>query len=81
MNKPIMTVSGIRGIVGESLDENFISKVAYLQTKAYGKGLVVVGRDTRPSGERFAKAAFRGIRAAGGIPVDLGIVPTPTVCL
>lgn len=80
MKKPLMTVSGIRGIVGESLDEVFISQLAYLQTITYGKGLVVVGRDTRPSGENFAKAVFRGIRAAGGVPIDLGIVPTPTVC-
>ncbi len=39
-----------------------------------------MGRDTRPSGEMLAKAAFRGIRCAGGIPVDLGIAPTPTIC-
>ena len=79
----MMTVSGIRGIVGETIDESFISRIAYLQTRAArGEGRsFVVGRDTRPSGAAFARAVFRGIRAAGGIPVDLGIVPTPTVCL
>jgi phosphomannomutase len=58
-----------------------VSQVAFLQTKASGGGKIVVGRDTRPSGEQFARAAFCGIRAAGGIPIDLGISPTPTTCV
>ncbi len=77
---PIMSVSGIRGKMGESLDVDFFSKIAYLQTKAAGGGKIIVGRDTRPSGPELAAAAFRGIRAAGGIPVDIGIAPTPTTC-
>lgn len=77
----MMTVSGIRGIVNETIDELFISKIAYVQTRQAGGGTIVVGRDTRPSGAKFARAAFRGIRAAGGIPVDCGIAPTPTTCL
>lgn len=83
MALPMMTVSGIRGIVGETIDTLFITRMAYLQTRAANsKGAtVVVGRDTRPSGAAFSRAVFRGIRAAGGLPVDLGIVPTPTVCL
>lgn len=78
---PMMTVSGIRGIVGDTIDTLFISRIAYVQTKLAGGGKIVVGRDTRPSGADFAHAAFRGIRAAGGSPVDIGIAPTPTTCL
>jgi phosphomannomutase len=78
---PIMSVSGIRGAVGESLTPLLISRIAFLQTHASGGGRIVVGRDTRPSGAMLARAAFRGIRAAGGIPVDLGIAPTPTTCV
>ena len=80
MPLPMMTVSGIRGVVNETIDEYFITTIAYTQTKLANGGTIVVGRDTRPSGEAFAKAAFRGIRAAGGTPVDLGIAPTPTTC-
>ncbi|MCW8965232.1 MAG: hypothetical protein OQK82_00885, partial [Candidatus Pacearchaeota archaeon] len=80
MPLPMMTVSGIRGVVNETIDELFITKIAYTQTKLAHGGTIVVGRDTRPSGEAFARAAFRGIRAAGGTPVDLGIAPTPTTC-
>jgi phosphomannomutase len=78
---PIMSVSGIRGIVGESLTPLLVSRIAFLQTRASGGGRIVVGRDTRPSGDMLARAAFRGIRAAGGQPIDIGIAPTPTTCV
>lgn len=80
MQLPIMSVSGIRGKMNESITPYFFSTIAYLQTKLAGGGKVIVGRDTRPSGELLAKAAFRGIRCAGGIPIDIGIAPTPTTC-
>jgi phosphomannomutase len=76
-----MTVSGIRGKVGETLDEEFVSRVAYVQTRLAGGGRVVIGRDTRPSGASLARAAAFGVSAAGGTPVDIGIAPTPTVCV
>ena len=41
--------------------------------------LVVLGRDSRPSGPAFAAAATAGLLAAGCRVVDLGVVPTPTV--
>jgi phosphomannomutase len=77
---PIMSVSGIRGIVNETLTTEFITAIAFIQTKYLGKGEIIVARDTRPSGEMLAKAIFNGIRMAGGTPVDAGIVPTPTAC-
>jgi phosphomannomutase len=76
-----MSVSGIRGTVDKTLTPLLVARIAYLQTRAAGGGKMAVGRDTRPSGELFARAAFRGIRAAGGTPVDLGIAPTPTTCV
>ncbi|MBD3241117.1 MAG: phosphoglucosamine mutase [Chitinivibrionales bacterium] len=78
---PLMTVSGIRGIVDESLTADFIARVAFVQTRLAGAQTVVVGRDTRPSGAALSRAVFRGIRAAGAEPVDLGIAPTPTTCV
>jgi len=78
---PIMSVSGIRGKVGETLDGLFISRIAFIQTRAAGGGRMVIGRDTRPTGEALMRAASRGIRAAGGIPVNIGIAPTPTTCV
>ncbi len=80
MQLPIMSVSGIRGKMNESISPYFFSVIAYLQTKKAGGGKVVVGRDTRPTGETLARATFRGIRLAGGTPIDIGIAPTPTTC-
>jgi phosphomannomutase len=68
---PLMSVSGIRGIVGKTLTPLLVSRIAYIQTRESGGGSVVVGRDTRPSGALFARAAFRGIRVAGGVPIDM----------
>ena len=53
----IFTISGIRGIFGKSLNNDIIKKIA----AAYGLWLkgdikeVVIGRDTRPSGEAIEK--------------------------
>jgi phosphomannomutase len=80
-NLPMMTVSGIRGKVGETLDGELVSRVAYMQARLAGGGRVVIGRDTRPTGASLAVAAARGIAAAGGIAVDIGVAPTPTVCV
>lgn len=78
---PIMSVSGIRGVVGKTIDPLFVSRIAYIQTKLAGGGKIIVGRDTRNSGKMLSEAIFRGIRAAGGTPLDLGIAPTPTTCV
>ncbi|MFW5775082.1 MAG: phosphoglucosamine mutase [Chitinivibrionales bacterium] len=77
---PIMSVSGIRGIVGETLTNKFCASIAYIQTKYLGAGKIIVGRDTRTTGPQIAQAIFAGIRAAGGTPIDIGIAPTPTTC-
>jgi len=56
---PIMSVSGIRGIFGKTIDPLFVSHIAYIQTKLAGGGKIVVGRDTRASGKVMAEAIFR----------------------
>ena len=75
----IVGVSGIRGIVGESLTPSVMVQFA----RAYGTllkgGRVVLGRDSRPSGEMFAYAAAAGLTAAGCEVTQLGMVMTPTV--
>jgi phosphoglucosamine mutase len=42
---------------------------------------VLVGRDTRVSGEPLARAAIAGLRVAGLEPFDLGVLPTPAIAL
>ncbi len=82
-NRPltcVVSVSGIRGIVGETIDVDQVLGLAaaYGRTIAAG-GTVVLGRDSRPTGALFAQAAAAGLRAAGCQVVDIGLVPTPTV--
>ncbi len=79
-NEPIMSVSGIRGRFGEDLTTQLFARIAFIQTRRCGGGEIIVGRDTRPSGALLAEAAYRGILAAGGIPINIGIAPTPTTC-
>ena len=42
---------------------------------------VIVGRDSRTSGDLLSAAAAAGLRAAGVAVRDVGIVPTPTILL
>lgn len=80
----MISVSGMRGIVGTDLTPELISRhAAALGAWARGSGrpLVVLGRDSRTSGAMFARAAAAGLMSAGADVIDLGIVPTPTVQL
>ena len=72
-------VSGVRGIVGESLTPLLVTSFASSFGRYVGGGRVVVGRDTRPSGEMLEHAVVAGLLAVGCQPVILGIAPTPTV--
>jgi phosphomannomutase/phosphoglucomutase len=47
--------------------------------RAEGGGRVAVGQDVRPSSERLARAAERGMLAAGLAVERVGIVPTPAL--
>ncbi|MFW5845058.1 MAG: phosphoglucosamine mutase [Planctomycetota bacterium] len=76
----VVSVSGFRGVVGESIDPATVLALAQAYGSSIAKGgLVVLGRDSRPTGAMFAQAAAAGLRAAGCDVVDCGIVPTPTV--
>ena len=80
MSKPVMiSVSGIRGIVGEGLSPELIMQFAAAAGSFYGKGRVMVGRDSRVTGEMVKHAVFSSLMAVGCDPVDLGICATPTV--
>jgi phosphomannomutase len=75
----MISVSGIRGIVGESLTpEAVVTFARALGTYLEGKA-VVVGRDSRPSGPMLEAAAIAGLLSCGCLIKRLGIVPTPTV--
>ena len=70
-------VSGVRGIVGETLTPLLAVRFSSAFGTMLGGGTVVVGRDSRPSGEAVASAIAAGLLATGCQVVDLGIVSTP----
>ena len=79
---PLMiSVSGVRGIVGDSLTADLVLQ----WTMAFGAqckpGPVVVGGDSRVSKTMMRAATFAGLAASGSNIIDVGIVPTPTVAM
>jgi phosphomannomutase/phosphoglucomutase len=70
----------IRGIADQDLTGDAVSRVGKalgtLVRQAGGR-TVVLGRDCRTSGERFARAMRSALTSAGVDVVDLGVVPTP----
>lgn len=74
-----ISVSGVRGIVGDTLTPWLVSRFTQAFATYTEGGRIVVGRDTRTSGEWMWNAAVSGLLSAGAVPVDLGIVPIPVV--
>ncbi len=75
---------GIRAVAGEyPLDYSSVytlgsALVRLLRGEGYAPQ-ILIGRDTRESGEWLEQALFHGIRDAGGEPVSAGVIPTSAV--
>jgi phosphomannomutase len=78
---PIISGSGIRGIFGVTLGVAEVLRFASAFGRLSGRGRIVVGRDTRRSGPAVQAAVEAALMSVGCDPVDLGVVPTPTVQL
>jgi len=77
MSELIVGISGIRGLVGDTLTPDVAARFAMAYASSLEPRLVVLGRDTRPSGEALAAAVTAGLVAAGCQVADLGVVSTP----
>jgi len=83
----IISVSGVRGIVGENLTASIATDYGsafgtFLKNRDTGKKeklSVCIGRDTRPSGQMLQSAVTAGLCAVGIGVIDLGVVTTPGV--
>src|SRR5882762_3052187 len=87
----MVSVSGVRGLVGTDLTPEVVARWA----AAFGtwakdgrpsgrpavRPSIVVGRDARTSGPMFAGAATAGLQSVGCHVIDVGLVATPTVQL
>ena len=81
MSKLMISVSGVRGIFGESLTPEIAVKFASHFGIFCDRGKIIVGRDSRTSGPEMFRAVSTGLMSVGCDVVDLGIVSTPTVLL
>ncbi len=70
---------GIRGVVGSEVTVDLALALGRAVAHRFGTavGGVLIGRDTRRSGEMLSAALTAGITAAGVDVIDLGIVTTP----
>ena len=71
-------VSGVRGVIGETLSPILAADFASAFGEFLGGGRVIVGRDTRSSGSMLEEAVAAGLIAVGCQPALAGIIPTPT---
>jgi len=74
----IISVSGLRGIVGESLMPDVAIRYVCAFASTLPEGPVVITRDGRTTGRMLANALFSGLCAAGREVIDAGIAATPT---
>jgi phosphomannomutase len=77
----IVSVSGIRGIIGDSLTPEAASRFAAALGTYLKGGRIILGRDSRPSGEMLKHAVLAGFFSVGCTVEDIGIASTPTVGL
>ncbi len=81
----MVSVSGVRGRVGEALTPEIVATFA----AAFGAWArrqgstrdVVVGRDSRVSGPLFHRVVLSALESVGCNVIDVGMVPTPTIQL
>jgi phosphomannomutase len=77
----MISISGIRGIVGDGLNPEVLVNFTNAYADFVSEGTVVVGRDARISGEMVQNIVTGTLMAKGLNVVDIGICPTPTVQL
>jgi phosphomannomutase len=76
--EPIISVSGLRGVVGETLTPDVAIRYAAAFAATLPPGDILIGRDSRPSGRMLSLAIHAGLHALGRSTIDAGIVATPT---
>ncbi len=76
-----ISISGVRGVIGESLTPGLLTRFAQAFGTYISSGTVVIGRDPRTSGEMVKQAVIAGILSTGSRVLDIGMCPVPTIQL
>jgi len=81
MSQLKLSVSGARGVVGESLTPEVIVRLAAAFASMRRGRTILVGGDTRITGPMVRHALLSALTAAGSPVVDCGICPTPSLLI
>ncbi len=87
MGKLMKSVSGVRGVFGDTITPELVYDLAakfamFLKKKNKSeKPIIMIGRDSRTTGEALYHAAVSGILSVGVHVINLGIATTPTILL
>ncbi|MDD5537281.1 MAG: phosphoglucosamine mutase, partial [Candidatus Cloacimonetes bacterium] len=76
MSKLMTSVSGVRGIFGDTLTppvvQKYVASFAAMQKKTFGKGRIIIGRDSRTTGLAMMHNIASTIMSIGLDVTDLG---------
>ncbi|MFB0551343.1 MAG: hypothetical protein ACETVV_02100 [Nitrososphaeria archaeon] len=82
MPQPIISVSGVRGVLGDNLLSDDLVRILQVYSNIVGRaGIIALGRDTRGSGLPIAMLTESALMAMGHDVLDLGVLPTPALVL
>jgi phosphomannomutase len=78
MSELIISVSGLRGVIGETLTLEVAMRYVLAFSASMPSGTFVVTRDSRPSGAMLADVIHAALNASGRSTIDAEIAATPT---
>ncbi len=79
MSSLIISVSGLRGVVGESLTPDVATRFVAAFASQIPAGPIIVGRDGRASGPMLRRAVIASLTACGRDCIDVDVAATPTI--
>ncbi|WP_404305027.1 phosphoglucosamine mutase [Neorhodopirellula lusitana] len=79
MSQLIISVSGLRGIVGETLTPDIACRFVASFAASAPPGPIVIGRDGRTTGPMLRNAIVAGLAACGRDCIDADVAATPTI--
>ena len=75
----IISVSGLRGIVGIDLTPDVAARFVSAYAAELPAGPIIVGRDGRESGPMLSRVMIASLMACGRQCIDAGVISTPTL--
>lgn len=78
MTERILSISGLRGVIGNGLDPEYLTRFAAALGTMFNGGKVILSRDGRATGEMIQHAVVSGLMATGCEVLDAGVATTPT---